>query len=46
MFLGVRIMSSDKPRISKELKQCLNEKKAVFFPWNEQEVKELDEEFS
>jgi hypothetical protein len=41
----VRIFSNNKPWITKDLKHCLNEKKAAFLKGDEQKVRELEKEF-
>ena len=41
----VRIFSNNKPWITKELKQCLNEKKMAFLQGDRQKVRELEKEF-
>ena len=41
----VRIYPNNKPWISKDLKHCLNEKKAAFLKGDKQRVKELEREF-
>jgi hypothetical protein len=41
----VCFFSNNKPWITKNLKQCLNEKKAVFLCGDEQKVRELEKEF-
>jgi hypothetical protein len=41
----VRFFSNNKPWITKDLKQCLNEKKAAFLRGDEQKVRELEKEF-
>ena len=41
----VKIYPNNKPWVTKDLKQCLNEKKAAFLSGDRQKVKELDKEF-
>lgn len=41
----VRIYPNNKPWITKELKQCLNEKKIAFLQGDRQKVRELEKEF-
>lgn len=41
----VRIYSNNKPWITKDLKQCLNEKKVAFMKGDGQKIRELEKEF-
>lgn len=41
----VRVYANNKPWITKDLKQCLNDKKVAFLAGDEQKVRELEKEF-